>query len=197
MPPTRPTKAAADPPWVGPDLERLIALPEAARASLWDLLGPAVTEKVAGAQADARLERFRRLHDLPHADLARAVRVARHLVRRAAARDLDRVAFAAEIAALYPSPIPAEVLLEGYEQARTLIRRDLARALLAEHGAVVDGIEWRTDVVTSTQRTDPMRLPVALLTLRYREGGRRQRLTVQLLPAEIAELRRLCERMEK
>lgn len=197
MPPTRPTKAAADPPWVGPDLERLIALPEAARASLWDVIGPSLNERTQGAASDARIDRFAKLHAAPWADVARAVRVARHLIRSAAQRDLDRERFATDLDARHASPILGEVLLAGYEPARVLIRREIARALLAEHGAVVEGVEWRVDVVTGAKGAERMRLPVALLTLKYREGTRREKLTVQLLPDSIAELRRLCDRMAR
>jgi len=196
--PAREAKEGAPiPAWVAPDLDRLLALPEAARAALWDVIGPSLNEKVVGAAAEARLERFRKLHDAPQADVTRAVRVARHLVRAAAVQDLDRDRFAEEIAALHPSPVLGEVLLAGYEPAKALIRREMARSLLAEHGAVVEGVDWRVDVVTGAKGSARMRLPVAFLTLKYREGTRRERLTVQLLPDSIQELRRLCERMSR
>lgn len=187
---------AASNEWVGPELARLSALPDAARAALWDVVGPLLNAR-PGAAVDARIERFARVHGAAPAEVARAVRVIRHLTRSAANRDLEAEAFAAEVEALGAGPVASEILLAGYEAGKAVIRREAARALLAEHGSVVEGVEWRVDVVTGVKGNERMRLPVGLLTLKYRDGEARRKLTVQLLPDSIKELQKLCERMAR
>lgn len=191
-PPLHCLGGAAAPSWVAGDLARLAALPKAARDHLWDVLGPALPED-RPAGLDATIDRFRRAHDAAGQDLERTLRASRYLVRRAAARDLERALFAEDVAALLGSA-DGSALIEGYEIGRAVVRRELVRAMLAEHGPVVDGISWRVEVITGSSESETMRVPVASLTLRYKDGDRKDKLTLQLTQDALRELKRLCDR---
>src|SRR5262245_53531987 len=80
---------AAAPPAIEADLERVLALPPEARQGLWEVLGPCLAEPLT-AEVEERLDRFCRAHQLASADLARAIKACRFLLRQAAAADLSR-----------------------------------------------------------------------------------------------------------
>ncbi|MCK6592439.1 MAG: COMM domain-containing protein, partial [Polyangiaceae bacterium] len=63
------------------------------------------------------------------------------------------------------------------------------------HGKLCESIEWRIDTVTSSSRGDKIQLPIVWLTLGYREGERRDRISLQLTPEAVQSLRRVCERI--
>ena len=59
---------------------------------------------------------------------------------------------------------------------------------------LLEGIDWRLDKLEASDRGHDLRAPVLLLTLRYREGRKSERVTLQLLPDTIRKLKRVCER---
>ncbi|WP_438044825.1 COMM domain-containing protein [Sorangium sp. So ce128] len=185
---------APPPPELTVDLRRLLELPEGARQRLWEALGPSLAEPVPAA-VERLLDAFCRRHEVASDALARVLKACRFLIREASKLDLDRAALAADIAALAPGQDAEEiqaVLLAGYDQARALVRREIVRGALLDHGKLLTGIDWRIDTIATANRGAKIAAPVVVLTLSYQEGDLRSRITLQATPETLSELQRLC-----
>ncbi|MEZ4296862.1 MAG: hypothetical protein R3B70_17990 [Polyangiaceae bacterium] len=181
------------PPELSADLRCLLDLPDAAKKRFWEALGPALAEPIPDA-VEARLTDFCRRHEVDDDLLARGLKASRHLIRAAAAADLDRARFAADIARAAGEPAAAPLqalLLAGYDAARTFLRDESIERTLADHPDLATHFTHRIDhVVASTHAAS---LDLRLLTLTF-DTPRAQRLTVTLTPAQIADLARACAR---
>lgn len=198
-PPLHPQKlhclgGAEAPPGIGADLQILMRLPESARASIWEALGPSLVEPLP-ADLEARLDRFCGAHGASGSDLARALKASRFLVREASALDLSRALFAEDLAALSGGPDVGALLLPGYETAKAFVRRDIVRRALADHGKLLVDVEWRVDTITASGHGAKLRAPVAILTLQVQEGERQERVTLQVLPSTLEQLRKICDQI--
>lgn len=183
------------PPGIAEDLARLPELPATARQSLWEALGPCLVDPL-DQQVEELLSRFCRVHRADDDRVAAVIKACRFLLREACSLDLSRALFAEDLARLSgPDAELAAILLPGYDAAKAQIRAEILRGSLADHGKLLEGIDWRVDYLTTSSRGDKLRIPVALLTLRYREGKRKKRVTLQLLPDAIKDLRAICDRM--
>jgi hypothetical protein len=175
------------------DLRSILALPEAARAHMWEALGPCLAEPFA-PEAEAVLDAFCGAYGAPEVELARAIKACRILLRDAAAIDLDRGHFAEDVDALSGgSPEIREMLLHGYDRAKAAVRTEMVRGTLSDHGKLLLKIDWRLDAVDVSNRGSRLMQSVAMLTLRYREGEQDGRMTVQVLPETLRELRAICD----
>ena len=175
------------------DLQKILLLPASARQHFWEALGPSLREPVA-PEVEAQLDQFCRAHAIDDGLLAPAIKACRFLLRRAAAIDLSRALFAEDLALLTGSaPELAALLLVGYEAGKSVVRREILRNALLDHGKLVDGVDWRVDRLTTSNRGDKLDARVVSLTLRYREGEHNERITLQMLPESIADLRAMCD----
>jgi hypothetical protein len=174
------------------DLALLLELSPPARAGFWEVLGPCLVEPVPDTM-EARLDAFCRAHEVPGTVLARALKACRFLVWQASSRGVASDRFAEDLASLHPSRELADVLLAGYDAARAQVRRELLRGALLDHGNVLDGVDWRVDHVATSNRGGLLGEPVGVLTLRYRVGGKDERLTLQLVPEALRALHQACE----
>jgi hypothetical protein len=176
------------------DLARAIGLPERGRQRFWEALGPCLSEPLP-ADVEARLDRFCQRLELDPGALARAIKACRFLVRQASSHNLDRAAFAEDLGKLPDAGALRELLLPGYEAARAQVRAELVRATMADHGKLLEGVDWRIDQVAASSHAPALRVPVAVVTMRYREGERRERITFHATPDALAGLRELCDRL--
>ncbi len=180
------------PEGIARDLALLLELSPSARASLWEALGPCLVESVP-ATMEARLDAFCHAHEAPGEVLARALKACRFLVWQASLRGVASDLFADDLASLSVEPEVRDVLLAGYDAAVAQVRRELLRGALLDHGNVLDGVDWRVDHVATSSRGGLLGEPVGVITLRYRVGGKDERLTVQLLPDALRALHQACE----
>jgi hypothetical protein len=176
------------------DLAKLGAMPGAAKEHLWELLGPCLGE-VSPPDLAARVERFCSAYSADGASLGDAVGAARHLLRAASAADLSRAEFADDL-----SRIPGEhgldpLLVPGFDAAKALVRAEIARASVTDHGKALTGVDWRIDTVASSSRGSQIGAQVVMLTLRYQRGDRRGQVTLQASTEAVRELRAICDRI--
>jgi hypothetical protein len=176
------------PDGLGDDLRAVLRLPDAARAKLWSVLGPCLTESLS-ADAEAKLDAFCRAHRLEREQLARPVNGCRFLLREAARCGADRATFASDLRTLCDDDSLEQLLLAGYDAACQLVRQEILQSTLADHGRLLVGMEWRVDAIQASSRGPKMRVPVAILTLRFREGEKTERITLQVLPDMLRQLR--------
>jgi hypothetical protein len=183
------------PPEIAGDLRLIEDMPARAREDLFRVLGPCLAEEPAGRGLEERLEQFCRSNAVTPGDLTRVIKSARFLFREAARIELDAERFERDLAALLGDggEKTKEALLSGYEAAMGELRAEIVEGSLADHGKLLVDIGWRVDTLSTSDRGVKLRTPVVLLTLRYREGDRQERITLQALPSVLEELRRICE----
>jgi hypothetical protein len=169
-------------------------MPAAATRQLYRVLGPCLGERVPDG-AERSIDQFCTDTGVSGAELARVLRACRFFLRQAAAFDLSATEMGEDLAALGDTGEIQAILLPGYEAAKSLVKGEIALAALADHGKLVEHVDWRVDRVTTSNRGEKLEVPVTVVTLRYREGELRSRITLQLLPAALRELRAMCDRL--
>lgn len=172
---------------------RLVQWPEPARRRFWDVLGPSLAEPIPKSVAPL-YGKYADAHGLDADSLAFALKAARALVRQASALDVPPERFAEDLTALAGGGREiADAILPGYARAKQQIRTEIASRTVVDHGRVLESFRWRLDVLASSDRGIAMKLPVLTLTLHYREGSRREQLSLQVLPHVLEQLRAVCQ----
>jgi hypothetical protein len=185
------------PPDLGADLLRLLRLPAEALQKIWQVLAPSLAENLA-KETEQLLDLFCAAYRVDQDDLGHAVKACRFVIREAAQRDVPAGAVAEDLDRLCPGdPLVKELVLAGYEPARQQIRHEIVRAAVADHGKLLVGVKWRVDAIEASERGAKLRMPVAILTLHYVEGADAGRVTLQVLPDMMGELRGVCEQLLK
>ncbi len=182
-------------PDIGADLLRLARLPPEALQKLWQVLAPSLAETLS-AETGQLLDMFCAAYRVESDDLARAVKACRFLIREAASIDLPAAAFAEDIERLCPDvPLIREILMAGYEPAKARLREEVLRAALVDHGKLLVRAQWRADAILASERGKRLGMPVTLLTLHYRDGADVGRITLQVMPDMMQELKKICDEM--
>lgn len=181
------------PPGLGEDLGRLSRLPPEALQKLWQVLAPSLAETLS-PETGQLLDMFCAAYKVADDDLARAVKSCRFLIREAAGLDVKTEAFAADLERLCPEdPLIREILLAGYEPAKARLREEMLRAALVDHGKLLVRAQWRSDAILASERGKRLGMPVTLLTLHYRDGAETGRITLQVMPDMMRELKQICD----
>ena len=176
---------------------QFLQLPEQARKGFWGVLFPALLEPANPANKQ-RIEAFSREHGLEEVAVVSAMRGCDFLLRQASALDMDTASFRQDLAALSEGDEQgAEFILSQYDGAKADLRKVIIQESLADHGKVLVGIDWRVDNVTASDRGAKLNTTVLLLTLRYRENNRVERITLQLTPEAIRELKLFSDRFSR
>lgn len=175
---------------------QLLDFPATAREGFWGLLQP-VLEEPGHPGHQERLDAFCQEHALAEAPMLEAIQACDTLLHQAAAFDLDPDRFGQDLTALSGGMVQApDAILALYENMKSELRGRLVQGTLADHGKVLLGLDWRVDRVISSDRGMGLEATVVLLSLRYREGDRLDRITLQLTPETLAELKRFAGRIE-
>jgi hypothetical protein len=174
--------------------KRFIGFPEQARNGFMSLLAPAMREP-ADPENRQRVGIFSNGHGLAEEDVVAALRSCDFLLRQASMLDLDADAFQQDLAVLSGGDHQAAgPVLANYNAAKANLRLQILGETLADHGKVLVGLDWRVDNITASDRGVQLNSDVVFLTLRYREGSRVERITLQLTPEAVKELRLFCEK---
>lgn len=183
------------PPELAVDLGLLGRLPAEAQQELWQALGPSLAHQLS-AETGKLLDVFCAAYHVDEQELGKVLKACRFVIHEAAARDVPTAAVAEDLDRLCPAePRVKELVLAGYEPAKARLRHEMVRAALVEHGKLLVGVGWRVDTIQTSERGAGLGVPVALLTLRYREGAETGRMTLQALPDMVGELRDACDKI--
>jgi len=183
------------PPDLAEDLRRLLRLPPEALSKFWQALGPCLAEKLT-EETEKLLDIFCAAYRVPEDDLARSIKGCRFLIQGAARLDVPPEQLGDDLDRLCPdTPLLRELVLAGYERARAALRHEIVRAALVEHGKLLVGAQFRVDVIEASERGARLRQPVVMLTLQYCEGPETRRITLQVLPDMMGELRGICDQV--
>lgn len=187
-------RGAAPPPALAGDVQALVALPEALRQRFWAILEPCLDRDPEGDE-QAAIVSLCEAHDVDPAALLEPLRGARFLVHAAARAALTREAFAEDVERLAR---PGEfrhalgALLPCFEQAMPRLRQRIVARTIADHGKLVEDVSWRVDKIINSEHGDGVNVAVAVLSFRYREGERSERITLHLLPEQLQKLKDAC-----
>jgi hypothetical protein len=183
------------PPDLGADLLRLSRFPVEALQKIWQVLAPSLAEKLS-PETEQLLDVFCSAYRVDDMELGRAIKACRFLIREAAGRDVPAGALAADLERLCPDePLLEELVLAGYEPAKAHLRREMVKAAVADHGKLLTGVSWRVDAIQTSERGAKLGTPVAMLTLHYLKGAKTGRVTFQVLPDVMGELKQVCEKV--
>ncbi|NUO54442.1 MAG: hypothetical protein HOV80_36830 [Polyangiaceae bacterium] len=189
-PPLRCLGGAGAPPELSADLARIAALSEEARKHFWEALGPSLAEPVP-PELERKLDVFCAEHRAEPADLARAIKAARSLLRGAARHGVDAAGFLSDLEILSTDNTVIAILGLGFERAVVALRRDAARRAIAGHGNVLTAVDWRIDRVLDTKEARGLGVEIAVVTLRYRDATGEKTVTLHALPDMLEELKRI------
>lgn len=174
---------------------RFRGLDSEARSALWAIVVPLILEP-ADPEHRRRLEAFCRDHQVAEDVAVAVVQACGQLLRQAGALDLDQEHFRQDLATLSNgTTVDAGVLLDRYDELKGRLRRQIVAETLAQHGKVLVGLDWRVDQVVGSDRGTRLNTSVVFLTLRYRDGDRLDRITLQLTPEALTELKQFSERI--
>jgi hypothetical protein len=177
------------------DLGRLPRLPAEAQRQLWQALGPSLAEKLP-PETEKLLDVFCAAYRVDEQELGRILKACRFVIREAAARDVPAAALADDLERLCPAePLVKDLVLAGYDPAKAHLRHEMMKAAVADHGKLLVGMNWRVDAIQTSERGAGLGVPVALITLHYREGAETGRVTLQALPDMVGELRGTCDKI--
>jgi hypothetical protein len=177
--------------------KQFLGFPEKAMNSFWGILRPALMQP-ANPKNRQRIESFCGDYGLIEKDVVAALRGCDFLMRQASALDMDATPFRQDLAALSEGDEQgAEVILSQYEGAKADLRKQIIQESLADHGNILVGIDWRVDNVTVSDRGTKLNTTVVLLTLRYRDANRTERITLQLTTEAMKELKLFCDRFAR
>jgi hypothetical protein len=183
------------PPDLGADLLRLSRLPAEALQKIWQVLAPSLASSIS-PETEQLLDVFCSAYRVDEEELGRAIKACRFLIREAAGRDVPAGALAADLERLCPGePLVRELLLAGYEPAKAHLRREMVKAAVTDHGKLLTGVSWRVDAIQTSERGVKLGVPLAMVTLHYREGAEAGRVTLQVLPDMMGELKQMCEKV--
>jgi hypothetical protein len=178
-------------------------LPARALDAFYDLLKPSLGPSPANPDdLESQAQAYCRIYAVSQNDLKSALRCCGALLNGASRLALPANAFRHDLELLSAdNSTGIEVLMSRYEEARDLIRQEMLMGTLFDHGKVLVGVDWRLDTIHASQRGADLGLPVALLTLRFREGpgetGRDERFSVYAAPEVVRRLRVTLEGLER
>lgn len=177
------------------DFLGFLGLPEGARADIWQVLALFLGEDMPRVSEGA-IDRFCAAHQADGAILSRFLKAARFLVRQAAAHDLSTAVFAEDLMAITDGDeATTKRIAGGYDAVRDALRAELVRLSFADHGKLLERVDWRSDYLTSSSRGERLRTPYVVMTFTYREGEQRGRVSLQMPRDAVAQLRAMCDKI--
>ena len=175
---------------------RLSRFPDGALNRWWTLLEPALA-KPDLLRDGRRVAEFAEHFALDHDDVRVAVQASAVLVGRAVAIDLPVDDLKEDLTTLSGRfGSAAEAVTAGYRDRIRGLRKLAFERSLVDHGNTMVGLEWRIDQVSASSHAIGLDSSVVLLTLRYQRGDDVERLTLQLTPSALNQLREFVGRFD-
>lgn len=177
------------------DLKRLSLLPEAALGHVWEALGPLLGGQLEKERLDRVLAPFCSRYRADKDDVLHGLAAARALLRSAAEQDLAVDKFVEDLELLEVEVLTARSLVAGYERAMLLLRGELMMVSLMDHGRVLKHVDWRVDQMRGSNRGKNLNAPVTSLTFNYQDGDNAERMTLQVLPPVLRQLKEILDEL--
>lgn len=184
------------PPTLAADLEALVGLTALAKERLREILLPCLAPTLEPT-LDKNVETFALRTEVPTSKLVAALRGCRFLFESVARAGAEPHVLAADLARLAPERAEElrSLLLPVYEPAVRLIRNELIRRTILDHGALLTGTDWRVDRILGSQHGAALDATLGVLTFTYKRGTHEERLTLHCEPGELRSLRDALDAM--
>ncbi len=190
-------RGLAGPAGLSDDIQELLALPDGIRARFWEILEPCLVSDPSTEEQE-RIFAICGEHQLDPQLLTNPLRGVRFLVNASARAALTKEAVVQDVEQIVRDGQHRHalaVLLPCFEKSLPVLRAQIVARTITEHGTLAEGVHWRVDKIINSEHGDGVNLPVAVLTFRYREGHREERITLHLLPDQLAKLKEACLEM--
>jgi hypothetical protein len=185
---------AAAPSELGPSLMKVMELAEPLRQSFEQLVLPCMGQ-APDEQVDEAITQLCRNNELDVDVAGTAIKATRFFLRQAAALNVSPQQLGEDLTALSCPGELIATLSKVYELALNDLRLEIAQSTIVAHGNVLTGVEWRVDTLGASNRGRGINIPVAMITLHFRNGDETERLTLQALPDAVNTLREVCENL--
>lgn len=188
------TRGAPHPEALTADMRALAALPEALRQRFWAILEPCLDHDPDDESKDA-IVTLCETHGVEPTAILEPLRGARFLLHASARAALSREAFVDDLERLSrPGELRHVVgtLVPCFEKAMPVLRQRIVARTIADHGKLAEDVSWRIDKIINSEHGDGVNVAVAVLSFRYREGERSERITLHLLPEQLQKLKDAC-----
>ncbi len=163
-----------------------------ARNAFWPLL-QRVLRSPAAPENGELASAFQEVTGLQEHSMIAALQSCEFLVREACSLNLDVSKFQADLEALSDGDLhEAQVILSQYEEMKRQLRAGSYHRSLSDHGKLLVGLNWRVDRVVSSDRGTELDSEVVFMTLQYQEGDDVDRVSLQLTPHALKDLKRFC-----
>ncbi|MEZ4649290.1 MAG: COMM domain-containing protein [Candidatus Eisenbacteria bacterium] len=145
----------------------------------------------------ALVEAFVQNDEVPTDRAASILQSCGFILTQACALDITKEALANDLRLLSNGePDGAQLTLAVFESERQRIRETLLRQTLTDHGNVLVSLDWRVDQVSASNRGSNLEAPVVFLTLKYLNGDEQRRLSLQVTPEGLQDLRRFLAQFD-
>jgi len=81
------------------------------------------------------------------------------------------------------------------EAALDVLRAEIVRRSILDHGSLLVGVDWRIDRILASQHGREVDTPVGVITLTYQRGAEKERITLHCEPGMLQRLRSVCDEM--
>jgi hypothetical protein len=184
------------PPVVIEGWKHLSNFPRSSWESFWLLLAP-VLMNPGNTSNQELITLFCKEHDISPECTLMAIGCCEQLLKQAAALDLSEDLFYKDLLALTgesPDDL-AQFIRKRFSGAMKGLRQQILMDTLATHGKVMTGLEWRLDRVKQSSRGSHLNTDIVLLTLNYQEGGKQDKISLQLNQEAAKMLHDFCCRI--
>ncbi len=182
----------SDKPGIGAELTAVRDLPVLAQQALWQLVEPNIAA-IIGDGAEEATRRFCDEHGLTIEQVVPVVRGMRKLLRQAAALDLPVEEVHNDVLSMTQDRDVARRVAACYDRALPALRAEAILASVERFGPVLLDFGLRMDHVPVSRNAAEKMVPIALVSLPYRDGAETKRLTLQVTPALLRKMKLMLD----
>ncbi len=165
-----------------------------AQRDLWAILEPGLLLP-PGQEQQERGAAFCEKYGINLEALASVVQACGLLFQQAASHDLSVELFQEDLSALSETAgSHVDLMVSRYASVKRSLRQSILAATLADQGKLLTGVHWSTEQLSASDRGTALDATVVRLTLQYVDGAQAERITLQLTPDSIRELKAFTDR---
>ena len=173
-----------------------LSLPSELQLRLWQVVLPGILTP-GDPTNQARVEAFVNEDAVLPEQSAGMINAGGFVLTQACAQDLSPEALRHDLHLLSDGEAEGSaILLSVYGTEKQRVREAFLRQTLADHGNVLVSLDWRIDQVSASNRGARLEAPVVFLTLAYITGEERRRISLQVTPEGLRDLRQFLSQFD-
>ncbi|MEM9695680.1 MAG: hypothetical protein AAGA56_24265 [Myxococcota bacterium] len=180
------------------DLRLMLQVSPPVDGNFWMMVSAAIRDSPPEAVAQ-HVAAFCRERSLEPRSIDRTLHAYRFLLREAAHRNVTVDDFNNDLATIADNEedgLQLQSLLgSGFAAMMRQLREEMVSGAVTDHGKTLLDVSWRVDSMLASDRGDTQQKRLGVITLRYLEGQREERITFNVQPQVLAALHRAAEKM--